>query len=444
MPRSASPAVPPRNLPPSTPRSRAQPTRMRLQQPTPGIINLPQSKSSDMSSSSPASSPNRSRHSQAGSSPHSRPDKPLPTEEDPVAKDAESKRRRRGKQNRSDSPLKQSAAVLEPVLGMGGDEAVNSTDSPSKSRRRRGGRANRQASPPLPGADAGAEQPFPSTTPPQSDYDAFSSLHSRSVPPNSSLMHHSHPRSRFPDAQSSGDEWEVPAVPIKPRENLSWQQELLRSGSTSSSSQNVRAKGHESPQSRPRSRVNGKDARTTGSAGSATSNGAKSRPPLLTSVSDNGTATGSSLNWQQELLLHTSDLSALHQPSPVKPVSNLTPARQRRHQQRDNITFGLGDLDLDDGSEELDDIFASPGRNSAGGGGRNAPHLSQAASRNRTNPSSAAATGFSTPMKPIQPSAAAVVVEPRYAGPTFHNSPAPSSLPVPSFMLRRKVEGVTA
>ncbi|GAA5901514.1 hypothetical protein JCM6882_006301 [Rhodosporidiobolus microsporus] len=434
MPRSASPAVPPRPLPPSTPRSRQQPTRMKQQQHAPGIITLPQSKSGDSSSSTPSSPNPSSRHSGSSPQPHS--DKPLPTVADPASKDGENKRRRRGKQNRSDSPLKQSAAAeLEPPLGLaGGDDQVNSTDTPSKGRRRRGGRANRQASPPLPEGDAAVEQSFPSTSPPQSDYDALSSLHSRSVPPDPNVKHHLHPRSRFPDAQSSGDEWEVPAVPVKPKENLSWQQELLRSGSTSSSTQNVRARGNESPQSRPRSRVNGKDARTTGSSGSSSSTGGKARPPLHASVSDNGTSSGPSLNWQQELLLHTPDLTALHQPSPVKPVSGLTPARQRRNQQRDNLTFGLGDLDLEDGNEEFDDIFASPGRN----GGRNAPHLSQASSRNRTNPNSAAPTGFSTPTKPVQ------TLEPRYAGPTFHNSPAPSSLPVPSFMLRRKVEGVTA
>ncbi|GAA5857539.1 hypothetical protein JCM8547_009328 [Rhodosporidiobolus lusitaniae] len=416
---------------------------MRQQQSqVPGIITLPQHKHAD--SSSAASSPNL-RHSSPSLSHSVLPDKPAPTVEGTAQKDQESKRRRRGKQNRNEgtAPLPDAESGPQPdILAV----------TPGKARRaRRGGRANRQASPPLPEGDASTA--FPSTTPPQSDYDAFSSLHSRSVPPDPNIKHHLHPRSHFPDAQSSGDEWEVPTLPVKPKENLSWQQELLRSGSGSGS---ARSKGNESPASRARSRGNGKDARTTGSLGSASSmsaatgsGGGKARPPLHTSVSENGTAAATgganpSLNWQQELLLQTPDLTTLHQPSPVKPValSALTPARQRRFQAKDNITFGLGELDLED--DLADDVFASPGRN----GRPVPPHLQHQQGtprqhRGGSHSNSAAATGFSTPTKAVAPALAPVSLEPRYAGPTFHNSPAPSSLPVPSFM-RRRAEGVAA
>ncbi|GAA6027349.1 hypothetical protein JCM8097_002616 [Rhodosporidiobolus ruineniae] len=441
MPRVASASSPSRPpQPPSTPRLRQQqPTRMRNQQQSvPGIITLPTPKSP--AHSVPVQpSPNSARHSSSSTGPS-----PLPqaSNNHHQSRDAESTRRRRGKQNRGDSPLKHSPADAEDnstETAASGPAAA--ADTPTKQRRRRGGRSNRQASPPLPDAadSAALGAPFPSTTPPQSDYDALSSLHSRSVPPDPVNKHHLHPRSRYNDTQSSGDEWEVPAVPVQPKENLSWQQEMLRNGSAAAL--NSRQKGTESPSSRPRSRVNtnvggggtGKDARTTGSGGSASSGGGRSRPPLHTSISDNGAATGPSLNWQQELLLQTPDLTALHQPSPVKPVSSaLTPARQRRNQQRDNETFGLGELDLND-EDEFADIFASPGR---GGGNQ------YGGSRNSSNSSSSTTTGFSTPTKALSPPSGPV--EPRYAGPTFHNSPAPSSLPVPSFMLRRKVEGVVA
>ncbi|GAA6002467.1 hypothetical protein JCM10207_001136 [Rhodosporidiobolus poonsookiae] len=405
---------------------------MKQQNNTPGIITLPQPKSSEPAS--PSASPNRSRSQRPGPSASST-DKPLASHDDGHTKDNEHRRRRRTKHNNADSPLKQSQLASEsdslPSLALNLPTEGTTTDTPTKSRRRRGGRANRQPSPPLPDS---AASPFPSTSPPQSDYDAHSTMHSRSVPPDPVLNHHLHPRACMHDAQSSGDEWEMPAAKpseaAKPKENLSWQQELLRSGA--GSALNSKSKGNDTNGARPRSRLNGgggngKDSLSrNGSLGSSASHG-KPRPPLPTSVSENGTASGASLNWQQELLLHTTDLSTLHQPSPSKPVpvTTLTPARQRRNQIKDSITFGLANIDLDELDDELDDVFASPGR-------RQASHGHSHSSSRQT---SAAQTGFSTPTK--------APLEPRYAGPTFHNSPAPSSLPVPSFLLRKQA-GVVA
>ncbi|GAA5860109.1 hypothetical protein JCM1840_001889 [Sporobolomyces johnsonii] len=405
------------------------PARSRPQQHTPGIINLPQPKSLDPTSS--FASPNPSRHS--SSSPRPKPtalsDKPLPTLDATPGKSNEAKKRRRAKGPKPDSPLKQSStpALVEVPPLADGDAHADDSSTPTKSRRRRG-RANRQTSPPLPESDSSPEHPQPtfrSTTPPQSDYDSISLHHSRSFPADSSSHHHQHPRSQFPGAQSSGDEWDMPMGKTevgKPKESLSWQQELLKSGASTNHNK-VRAKT-DSPLARPRSRgVGGRDARSAPSS--------KPRPALHASVSDNSAvSSGPTLNWQQELLLNTDLQTSLlndrhtHSSSPTK-SSNLTPARQRQQRIKDNITFGLGDLDLNDSEEyDLDDVFTSPASRQNSGRRQN---------RSRTAPSTATAVIFSTP--PKQPQAPA---EPRYAGPTFHNSPAPSSLPVPSFLLRRQ------
>ncbi|GJN89214.1 hypothetical protein Rhopal_002193-T1 [Rhodotorula paludigena] len=378
----------------------------------PGVITLPQSAKHEP----PASPPAHSRHSQSGPRPPSGTDASTqPALEQPHAKQ---ERRRRARGTRSDSPLKQGASLApsdadeppaeSPVLG----DAGAATPSKTSGRKRRGGKGSRQPSPP-PIEGIPIEQPapaFPSTTPPQTDFAALAT-HSRSVPPD--------PFSQPPRV----DAWDMPAAPQhadKPKENLSWQQELLRNGSASALS-STRNKA-ESPVQRSRSRgMTGKDARTSGSSGASSSSNGRARPPLHASVSENGTAAGPSLNWQQELLLQ-SDATALAQQAPPPTASGLTPARQRRNLVKDSITFGLSGLDLTD--EDID-THASPRRSQ--------PH-----SRARTQPSSHAATGFSTPTKaqPVQP------VEPRYAGPTFHNSPAASSLPMPSFMLRRKVDAL--
>ncbi|GAA5960400.1 hypothetical protein JCM21900_003540 [Sporobolomyces salmonicolor] len=406
------------------------PARSRPQQHTPGIINLPQPKSLDATSS--VASSNASRHS--GSSPRpkstSLPDKPLPTLDLSAVKSNEVKKRRRAKGPKPESPLKQSSTpglVEVPPLASG-DAPADDSSNLTQGRRRRG-RANRQISPPLPESDSSPEHPQPallSTTPPQSGYDSNTLHHSRSFPADSSFpRHHQHPHSQFSGTQSSGDEWDMPIGKTevgKPKESLSWQQELLQSGASTTHNK-VRAKA-DSPLARPRSR--GVGARDTRFAPSS-----KPRPALHASVSDNSAVSGGpSLNWQQELLLNTDIQASLlsdrhtHSSSPTK-NSNLTPARQRQQRIKDNITFGLGDLDLNDSEEyDLDDVFASPASRQNSGRRQN---------RSRTAPSPATAVVFSTPTKQSPAPA-----EPRYAGPTFHNSPAPSSLPVPSFLLRRQ------
>lgn len=231
------------------------------------------------------------------------------------------------------------------------------------------------------------------------------------------------------------DEWDMPVSAAisarhseadKPKESLSWQQELLRSGSIGSHTSGASRHGNNaSPLPRPRSR------------GQATSvvakeSGRKTRPALTTSHSDTYTGTTStvapssasaSLNWQQELLLRTDDVQLVQQVSVIA-GQNATPARQRRNQAKDSVTFGLANLDL---AEPVGDVFSTlpvP-----------APTRRQQPKRASHGAQLAVEQPMATPLKPA---------EPRYAGPTFHNSPAPSALPVPSFMLRRQAEAVVS
>ncbi|BGP31952.1 hypothetical protein JCM10296v2_003731 [Rhodotorula toruloides] len=419
---TSSPSRPP---PVQTQHQRSQqPTRMRHAHNTPGIITLPQAKLGESGPFS-TSSASPSRHSSPRSTPPSSVDKPVPTVEQ-----GEGKRRKRTKASRAETPLK-AEAVLAEALADAPEQPVNAsenpdnaevaaTTTPSKSSRRRRGRANRQPSPPLFDAStaSGLDQPapaFPSTTPPRSDFAALAG-HSRSVPPDSLSVRQHQP--------SLADAWDMPAVPQqssdKPKESLSWQQELLRSGSLNSHSRN-NGKAGDSPAARTRSRT----AKSTSNPQPA-SNTTKSRPPLTTSVSDLGTSTNPALNWQQEMLLRTDDAQLVQQQSSsTNASSSLTPARQRRNQIKDSITFGVAGLDLSEDDADVSGSSASTPRRQQ----QQRPRAQQSAPVLST-----ASTGYSTPVK--------VVPEARYAGPTFHNSPAPSSLPVPSFLLRRKAEGV--
>ena len=235
------------------------------------------------------------------------------------------------------------------------------------------------------------------------------------------------------------DEWDMPVLHIsgnqqqqdksaKPKESLSWQQELLRAGSNNASSAATTGRNgnNGSPVSRPRSRVQpAKDLRP---APMTSNNSAgRSRPALATLHSDSFPSSSSSLNWQQELLLRTDEVQLVQQvtaTTTTTAVTSVTPARQRRNQIKDSITFGIATLDLAAAAET--DVFSG------------AP-----ASSNRRHKRATAVAPqvvenlVATPTK--------TAVEPRYAGPTFHNSPAPSALPMPSFMLRRQaVETVVA
>ncbi|GAA5848055.1 hypothetical protein JCM9279_007433 [Rhodotorula babjevae] len=430
--RSQSPA--PSRQPPSTPRqssrrSSTQPTRAKQQHPHQqqmhSLLSPPRSPKVD----SPPPSSASPRHSHSSSS-------LVPTVQLDQAKHDDSKRRRRHKQNRAETPLKHEASLsssssdeLPPATTATAaaaqeDTSASSAATPSKSARRRRGKATRQPSPPPhDGTQLEPAPSFPSSTPPQTDLGALAH-HSRSVPPDPFLQ-----APRFDAA------WDMPAFAASgtdsPKQSLSWQQELLRSGSTRSATRG------DSPVSRPRSRgvsSTAKDSRSSAQASSSTAT--KSRPTLHTSHSETGTTgAGPSLNWQQELLL-SMDPAQQPQPSQAQQQqqqlgapAGITPARQRRNQIKDSITFGLANVDL---SEDDADVFASPGSRRGGHAG--------ASRGGRSTQSSSAPTSFATPPRAPQQAAPAGLVEPRYAGPTFHNSPAPSSLPMPSFMLRRKVD----
>ncbi|GAA5944716.1 hypothetical protein JCM3775_006478 [Rhodotorula graminis] len=424
--RSQSPA--PSRQPPSTPRQSSrrpstQPTRSKQQHHHPGQQQQQQIRTL----LSPPRSPKVDSPPPASASPrHSL----VPTTQVDHAKLDDNKRRRRHKQNRAETPLKHEASLSSsddsaPVQAPATTTVDSSAATPSKSARRRRGKSTRQPSPP-PHDGTELEHPapvFPSTTPPKTDLGALAH-HSRSVPPDPFLQ-----------APRLDAAWDMPAVAASgtdsPKQNLSWQQELLRSGSTRSATRG------DSPVARPRSRgvsSNAKDSRSNAQAASA----AKSRPALHTSHSESGTTgAGPSLNWQQELLLSMDPAGTVQQqPSQAQQQQQLgapagtTPARQRRNQIKDSITFGLSSVDL---SEDDTDVFASPGSRRGGHAG--------ASRGGRSAQPASAPTSFSTPSKAQQQQAApASLVEPRYAGPTFHNSPAPSSLPMPSFMLRRKVD----
>ncbi|GAA6015103.1 hypothetical protein JCM11491_001663 [Sporobolomyces phaffii] len=413
----------------------------------PGIINLPPSNKGFDPLSNPSASPS-SRHRAAFVHHQPLAPKPLPTlDSAALGHTGEPKRRRRQKKSSAtvavDSAENPAAPPVQdgiPFLANAVDENGADQSTPTKSRRRRG-RATRQTSPPLPEsllpAGQTAADSFPSTTPPQADQ--FSSHpHSQSVPPDlpphqRGKQHHS----------SSGDEWDMPHAArggratanqrsAEPKENLSWQQELFKSAPAPRRND---ANNHpNSPASRSIA------PRTTRQSGPAPhSRHAAPRPALHASLSDPNASSSSanaSLNWQQEMLLQSGlQTSTLTNPpdrrvnsaSPTKASSavpppttssSMTPARQRQHRIKDSITFG--DLDL----SEFQDQQHSP--------------ASRHNSTRRTTPRRPSPPTNDLLAVPVTPTKQSDTLGPRYAGPTFHNSPAPSSLPVPSFVLRRQ------
>lgn len=140
------------------------------------------------------------------------------------------------------------------------------------------------------------------------------------------------------------------------------------------------------------------------------------RPPLSGSVSDSAAATTTTtgLTWQQELLQSSAPSAAASPFSSATAGAVPSPSKLRRQLLRDEMTFGGGSLSLNSPSSSSDsasvqfpiDDLPSPVR------------------QPRTLPN-----GYSTPTK-------GPAVE-RYAGSNFMNSPSPSSLPAPSFLLRR-------
>ena len=183
------------------------------------------------------------------------------------------------------------------------------------------------------------------------------------------------------------------------------------------------------------------------------------RPHLIGSVSDSATlpSTGSTLNWQQELFQSTAnsttsfdqalESSSKRHQSPTKssttsshPHTNSNPNQSRKQQVKDEETFGIANSPP----------TASPRPRTSAPGDRQtkssktslkSPKPSRTSSNSLLPPStptsqSTSNSGTTTPRGTTTSIGGAG--EARYAGPTFHNSPAPSSLPMPSFLLKRQ------
>ncbi|KAK4056917.1 hypothetical protein OIO90_002167 [Microbotryomycetes sp. JL221] len=239
----------------------------------------------------------------------------------------------------------------------------------------------------------------------------------------------------FDALTSSGDdEWDMPAIDQlaisnKAKEALTWQQQSLsRSNSGTKRSRNMnsnniinnnnsnnnnRGKNKASAPPQLSSSPLPKDTRS--------SRRANKQAGLAAVASDfesssSAPPVSSALTWQQELLqqsdsaAHTGSARFSSTVSPHK--GNIPVSKQRRQQQKDNETFGLGPLDF-----ATNNIAAHTSPN------KRVTQRQQPRGTRQTT-----AGSISTPSKPI---------EERYAGPTFHNSPLASSLPTPSFMLRK-------
>lgn len=289
--------------------------------------------------------------------------------------------------------------------------------SPTKGRRSKQ-KANRQTSPPLPAAAQTEQQT------------------------HHSYRHYPVEFSQQSSSSSSADEWDMPvATPGRtvPVANLTWQQQegLSRSASMGQ----VRAdKARRSKKGTVGSNTVVTDGKNT-SAGRARSGSLrhvasnpstgsqasphKQRPPLNGFHSDSA-ATTTGLTWQQELLQSSGGERSI---SPQKSHTASGKGPSRRQQQRDEQTFGIGSLDLTSGESASEDLFGAlePERTP-----RRSKNQQQQKQQKHSGDISARHQQYATPTKVSMPA------EERYAGPTFHNSPLPSSLPTPSFLLRRK------
>lgn len=311
-----------------------------------------------------------------------------------------------------------------------GQAGADNTATPTKSKRR-GGQRNKHQSSPTANSQLEPDVTSSSETeqPPAPDSAALLALIAN-MTKTKSAQSSGHPRRDL----SSGDEWDMPTLAqVSAKENLSWQQELLAKGSAEPSARRSnQADGSRrtasGPPSRPTSARPGQ--------GGGRQQGAKShRPVLHGSVSDSsgaGLGAGASgLTWQQEMLQHIGGGQPATAPSfgALEDTITGTPDRRnngsnhnRRHQQRDAETFGLGGLSVDD---PFGPLTPSRHHNQARPVHHPSPRVQSSHHQHQHQHHQASVT----PTKPT---------EPRYAGPTFHNSPAPSSLPMPSFMLRRQ------
>lgn len=143
-------------------------------------------------------------------------------------------------------------------------------------------------------------------------------------------------------------------------------------------------------------------------------------------------ALATSLTWQQELLQAGNSQQRFK--SPAKP--NGSPEKARRTALKDRETFGLdaslGELSIDGDHApfEMDDVFGARSNKRNNGQRSAAP----ATPDQRANTKRGRANSLGDAQNS---SVAAVPNGVRYAGPTFHNSPEPTSLPAPSFLSRR-------
>jgi hypothetical protein len=192
---------------------------------------------------------------------------------------------------------------------------------------------------------------------------------------------------------------------------LNWQEEIARLAISSPSSSASLSRAN-----------NGRSSRKSGSSNAAAVN--KAINPHNAVVAK--TATPSNLNWQEALSQQqtTRSYSLPNVASPAKSASNNHHNNNNRRQQiLDESTFGPSNSSS---SSLAHDVFSS----STSASLRSSPRPSPA-----RRPSPNAST--TTPTRPTN-NATSTPAEPRYAGPTFHNSPAPSSLGIPNFLAEKR------
>lgn len=220
---------------------------------------------------------------------------------------------------------------------------------------------------------------------------------------------------------------------------MTWQQESL-------SGLAIHSPPHLMPSSNGNGNVSG-----NGRRGGNGSNGITKKAnttPVIPSSSDSG------LNWQEALTQQSSPSKSF---APFSPPSssnnnnnntngNTNGRRQQQQQLLDESTFGVSN-----------DVFSSPSpllqnARTASSSQRASPRLPSARNHSPAiQHSPSQHNQFATPPRPSSTSnlsftshstnnnaTPVAVVEARYAGPTFHNSPAPSSLGIPNFLAKKR------
>lgn len=399
---------------------------------TPGIINLPQPSSKRGGGATSATAPSTTSTSQS-------------------ARRQQRSRGTRGGQQQQEKTAGTSAApgaVASAITSAAAPEqpTSTSTSTPNKTNTRtRQPKQHRQISPPTQDSNNDAfAAPHHSHSAPASSVDLLA-LGQASSQQGQQRRNRGGGRQRTQQQQyeshgsgsggsggegAEDDGWDMPSAQTGARaagaagvEGLTWQQQegLKRSNTGPSSSSRRQGQGQgRASQQRSHSQQQ------------------QSRPLLHPSLSDSQSQTQQGgvggLTWQQALLASSSSAPASdtvlahsrhlnssplkhshahgtgqHTPSKSKAVT----AVSRRQQARDDETFGPSMSSLS--------LSHSPSQPQS-------PRRSAPQSAPRPSRSAHDQTLLSTPTK---------LTEARYAGPTFHNSPLPSSLPVPSFLLKR-------